>query len=241
MRKLLYVTLVAMALMYGQVVLAAARTIASVQVQAGQLNWLGTDIPAGQLTFSLSADSANILMTDQNGTVYPYLVRDPSDPPVSSSVGEPDTLQIRRDQLASRELTNGQSLEAVALIVGTYLRRSAQVQTVQVDGAWVTYTLVGDPITHQYRPSIVRLPSRAAQLTSFIQPTIDALQRGQVVLLSWSGRRSTYDAVKGAQVRAAIAALRRGQPVSSRIVNAEVAQLIRRPVDRQTLRQMREE
>lgn len=225
----------------GTTAMAAQPIIGRVHLDEGQLYWLGSSVPAGWVNFVLSSDSSNVTMVHDNGSTYPVIVRDPSDAPPDSSTASEDTLVNSLNRLEASYRAEGLSNPDIAHRLGEYLHSLAEVSSVHVDGAWITYTLTSSSLEHQYAAVPVQVPSRAAQLTAYIQPMIDDLRNRKPVMTKWSGQAAVYLPSQRAELGEAVAAIHRGELVPTSLIAPELVNLIRRPVDRQTLRQSREE
>ncbi len=221
--------------------LAGQAGFAQVTIRPRQLNWLGTDIPAGQLTFSLSSDSANVLMTDRTGATYPMIVHDPKLEARRAKIRaaaaklRPDTLLQGVTDFSAAQLRSGRSKSQVAEDVARYLRHSAGVSQVTIDGNTVRYwrngserlMLITDPLA---------LPSRSAQLMNYAQSTIQLLQAGHVVFIEFEARTWIVPPIHVRRIWEEVDALRAGEELPLGLVRPAVADLVKHPFNPQTLR-----
>lgn len=226
---------------------AAGRIIDRIELQPGQLNWLGSSLPPGHTTFRLSADGRNAEIVDAHGTAYPLIVRSPEETAYAARVqalaaAQPRDTLFERFQAAERsKLQSGATPEETALYLADWLQSTGRVANVRVDGAYVEYQRTDQPWStcHQVVPTR-SLPPPDSAYQAIVAQMITSLRRGEMVFVQWSGRTTRISPQHLSAARTAVANIQRGGR-SDFPLNPEVLQLLRRPIDRTTMRPKQED
>lgn len=216
-------------------------TAAYPEAQKGIMVWFGAEVKNPR--FSIAPDSANIIITDEDGQQYPYLVRSPRHR-IPSTIVQPtkltdrDSLDLRVDAMRDRLLRSGQTQGAVAESMAAAYRQSAHVEAVRVDSGAVVIRYDDCPF-ETLRP--VRLPEpvppRALQLQRTIDDLEQSLSKGALVFIGWDNHPGIYAGRIKTACLQEMTDLRSGCKPQTSFLRPDLAELAAKPL---TINQVKE-